>query len=410
MPVITLSNGLYSNAGEIATQICREYNCSLITDQDIIDTTSQKYHIKPSTIRKVMESKAIAFNDFTHEKEKCTACLKRIVALQVRKGNCLLHGMSGHLIPKHISHVLRILVITDRETRIRNGMQRTGKSRKETEKDILNSDKYSILWTTGLTGKKAFDSALYDIVIPTDKLDVPQSIELILKHGKRFCELPEALVEKEAADFDLASRVEVALAGAGSRLSVEADDGNILITIDKNVMMLAKFKQKITQIAQSIEGVKSVETKLGKNYYSNTMVRNLEVETPLRLLLVDDEKEFVQTLSERLKLRQFPSEIAYDGEQALEFTDKEDTEVMILDLKMPGIDGIEVLKKIKETRPEIEVIILTGHGSDQDRKTCMELGAFAYLEKPADIDLLTATMKKAYEKINKRKKTSAGIE
>jgi CheY-like chemotaxis protein len=305
---------------------------------------------------------------------------------------------------------LRILVITDRETRIRNGMQRTGKSRKETEKDILNSDKYSILWTTGLTGKKAFDSALYDIVIPTDKLDVPQSIELILKHGKRFCELPEALVEKEAADFDLASRVEVALAGAGSRLSVEADDGNILITIDKNVMMLAKFKQKITQIAQSIEGVKSVETKLGKNYYSNTMVRNLEVETPLRLLLVDDEKEFVQTLSERLKLRQFPSEIAYDGEQALEFTDKEDTEVMILDLKMPGIDGIEVLKKIKETRPEIEVIILTGHGSDQDRKTCMELGAFAYLEKPADIDLLTATMKKAYEKINKRKKTSAGIE
>ena len=176
------------------------------------------------------------------------------------------------------------------------------------------------------------------------------------------------------------------------------------------VMMLAKFKQKITQIAQSIEGVKSVETKLGKNYYSNTMVKNLEVETPLRLLLVDDEKEFVQTLSERLKLRQFPSEIAYDGEQALEFTDKEDTEVMILDLKMPGIDGIEVLKKIKETRPEIEVIILTGHGSDQDRKTCMELGAFAYLEKPADIDLLTATMKKAYEKINKRKKTSAGIE
>ena len=133
MPVITLSNGLYSNAGEIATQICREYNCSLITDQDIIDTTSQKYHIKPSTIRKVMESKAIAFNDFTHEKEKCTACLKRIVALQVRKGNCLLHGMSGHLIPRHISHVLRILVITDRETRIRNGMQRTGKSRKETE-------------------------------------------------------------------------------------------------------------------------------------------------------------------------------------------------------------------------------------------------------------------------------------
>ena len=101
-----------------------------------------------------------------------------------------------------------------------------------------------------------------------------------------------------------------------------------------------------------------------------------------------------------MKLRQCPREIAYDGEQALELTSREDMEVMILDLKMPGIDGFEVLKKIKETKPHIEVIILTGHGAAEDRKKCMELGAFAYLQKPADIDLLTSTMKQAYEKIN----------
>ena len=63
----------------------------------------------------------------------------------------------------------------------------------------------------------------------------------------------------------------------------------------------------------------------------------------------------------------------------------------------------EVLKKIKKTKPNIEVIILTGHGSEQDRETCMNLGAFAYLQKPADIDSLTATMQKAYEKINSAK-------
>ena len=65
---------------------------------------------------------------------------------------------------------------------------------------------------------------------------------------------------------------------------------------------------------------------------------------------------------------------------------------------MPGIDGIEVLRRVKRTHPHIEVIILTGHGSEEDRTTCMELGAFAYLQKPVDIDALSETLKQANEK------------
>lgn len=142
-----------------------------------------------------------------------------------------------------------------------------------------------------------------------------------------------------------------------------------------------------------------METKIGKKNYKSSIIQNFEFKTPLRVLLVDDEKEYVQTLSDRLKLRQFACEIAYNGQEALDFTDREDVEVMVLDLKMPGIGGFEVLKRIKVTKPCIEIIILTGHGSEEDRKTCMELGAFAYLQKPADIDLITETMRKAYEKI-----------
>ncbi|MCJ7684937.1 MAG: response regulator, partial [Desulfobacteraceae bacterium] len=67
------------------------------------------------------------------------------------------------------------------------------------------------------------------------------------------------------------------------------------------------------------------------------------------------------------------------------------------------IDGIEVLRRVKETNPEIEVIILTGHGSEADKKVCMELGAFAYLHKPVDIDVLSETLKKANEKIQQKK-------
>ncbi|RPH89904.1 MAG: response regulator, partial [Desulfobacteraceae bacterium] len=122
-----------------------------------------------------------------------------------------------------------------------------------------------------------------------------------------------------------------------------------------------------------------------------------------KVLLVDDEREFVQTLSERLLLREMGSAVAYDGETALSMVREDEPEVMILDLKMPGIDGMEVLKRVKKTHPLIEVIILTGHGSEADKETCLGLGAFAYLQKPVDVDLLSETIKRANEKIQRQR-------
>ena len=88
----------------------------------------------------------------------------------------------------------------------------------------------------------------------------------------------------------------------------------------------------------------------------------------LKLLLVDDETEFVKTLSERLKMRELDSEIALNGEEALEIVGKEPPDVIVLDLKMPGIDGMEVLRVIKKAHPKVQVIMLTGHGSENDEK------------------------------------------
>jgi DNA-binding response OmpR family regulator len=101
-------------------------------------------------------------------------------------------------------------------------------------------------------------------------------------------------------------------------------------------------------------------------------------------------------------MREMGSAIAYDGESALNLVKEDEPDVMILDLKMPGIDGIEVLKKVKASRPEIEVIILTGHGSEADREICMKLGAFAYLQKPVDIEELSRNLKAANEKIQQK--------
>ena len=117
------------------------------------------------------------------------------------------------------------------------------------------------------------------------------------------------------------------------------------------------------------------QTKVGPGYYQADIYRRQDFEVPSKILLVDDEREFVQTLSERLMMRELGSAVAYDGESALEVAREDEPDVMILDLKMPGIDGIEVLRRVKKTQPAIEVIILTGHGSEADKKVCMESGS-----------------------------------
>jgi DNA-binding response OmpR family regulator len=108
----------------------------------------------------------------------------------------------------------------------------------------------------------------------------------------------------------------------------------------------------------------------------------------IKVFLVDDEKEFVTTLSERIEMRNFCCNVAFSGEQALEWLGRESCDVMVLDLNMPGMDGIETLKKARVIRPEIKTIILTGHGSEKERLQAMDLGAFAYLQKPVSLDTL----------------------
>ncbi|WP_299977307.1 response regulator [Desulfobacula sp.] len=134
-------------------------------------------------------------------------------------------------------------------------------------------------------------------------------------------------------------------------------------------------------------------------YQKLDVSKKSSVEMPSKVLLVDDEKEFVLTLSERLQIRDMGTAIVYDGKSALDLVRNDAPEVMIIDLKMPGIDGMEILKEVKQSRSEIEVIVLTGHGSGQDRKKCMDMGAFAYMQKPVNINILSETLKKAHEKI-----------
>lgn len=116
------------------------------------------------------------------------------------------------------------------------------------------------------------------------------------------------------------------------------------------------------------------------------------------VLLVDDEADFLETLLKRMKKRNVNVKGVKSGEEALEFLKQNPVDVVVLDVKMPGIDGIQTLREIKKTYPLIEAIMLTGHASLEVAIEGMELGAFDYLMKPIDIDDLLYKIQDAYEK------------
>jgi len=116
------------------------------------------------------------------------------------------------------------------------------------------------------------------------------------------------------------------------------------------------------------------------------------------VLLVDDELEFLETLVKRLKKRNLCVQGAKSGEEALQMLKSEQPDVVLLDVKMPGMDGIETLRQIKKLYPLVEVIMLTGHASMEVAIEGMELGAFDYLMKPMNIDELLYKLQDAYQK------------
>lgn len=113
---------------------------------------------------------------------------------------------------------------------------------------------------------------------------------------------------------------------------------------------------------------------------------------PIRVLIVDDEDELVSALEQRLNLRGFQATGVTTGAEALSYLAETPCDVVLLDVKMPGLGGLELTRKIKEQRPELQVVLLTGWSSAEDARKGKELGAYDYLIKPVRIDDLVKVL------------------
>jgi DNA-binding NtrC family response regulator len=126
-------------------------------------------------------------------------------------------------------------------------------------------------------------------------------------------------------------------------------------------------------------------------------------ENSIKLLMVDDEVKFLESISKRLVLKNFDVTTAVNGKEAIESAEKGFFDVAVVDFQMPGMDGTQVLRTLKEKHKYLEIIMLTGHATVDSAVECTKLGAFKYLEKPYDFENLVEAIQEAYEARLKKK-------
>jgi two-component system, OmpR family, response regulator CpxR len=404
---LAVFSGVYCRGEEVVTALAGANGLRLVSDHGLVLAAANRSGLPESTIMRVFSAKQSAFDKFTHEKQRARAYLRLALAEMMDEPRLLLSGYSAHLVPWNLTHVLRSCLIADTPFRIRQAIQKGAMTKEEAEARIIADDAQKSQWTaTLLHNDNAWDAALYDMVLPMGQLDIDQAVSLLSEQLNQQGVQPTEASRRALADFQLAARASVVLVRAGHDGDVQADNGILTVTITMKVLMFNRLQEELLSLLHPLPGVQSVKVQVDPEARHADMYRKYDQSVPSKVLLVDDEQEFVQTLSERLLFRNMGTAVAHDGQSALEMLVDDDPDVLVLDLKMPGIDGIEVLRRVKKIRPAVEVIILTGHGSEIDRKTCMDLGAFAYLQKPVDIDLLSGKLKEAHERVKNNRANS----
>ncbi len=396
MSIVAIVSGFCSSGSEIAERVAERLEYTLIGD-GFLEEAANKHGTSVDKLTRAMSGSPAFFNFVTRAQEKSLVHIKAALADLLAQDSIVYVGPATYLIPPAITHVLRVGVIADADDRLKEAEKRCSVGGKEAETLVARRDQELAQWTSQQISRSPWDPANFDIVLPMSSVSVDEAVELVCESIAKDALRPTDISIQAALDFQLATRIDLALVEAGHYdCKVISDEANVTVTMMAKPTPQGTFgrtvqayrldnrEEEVREVCAKLEGLASLVVIPGR--------------LPAKTLLVDDEQEYVMTLSERLEMRDIESDVVYNGSEALDMLEVGEPEVMVLDLRMPGIDGIEVLERVKRDHPAIEVIVVTGHGSEKDERLIREMGAFEYLEKPVDINTLAATIKRARAK------------
>ena len=400
MSVITVFRASFCRGEEVCRAAAAELGYRVLTDEEVVERAAADSGQSAARVRKAFTGTPGLSLSPGLARARLVAHLGRAVAERLDGDGILLDGRSGLLVPTRVTHVLRVGLVASTEHR-REVAVGSGLPEKKADRQLHEDDLAAAEWAKHVTGRGPWDQRQYDLRLPMHELDVARAAGMIATNAGRRTVAVSRFSQAAWADFRLATDAAVTLTEAGHEVDVECEKGVLTALVNHSVLNLDRYAEKLASVLGERPGVTEVRAKAGPRYPAGTFYREEEFQLPTKVLLVDDESEFVMALSERLQMRDIGSSVALNGEEALSLVETEEPEVVVLDLRMPGVDGIEVLRRLQRDHPAVQVIILTGHGTEEDEALAMDLGAFAYLQKPVDIEQLTRTMEAAYEKIRR---------
>ena len=202
MPIITIFPGTFCNEDIVLQELIAHTGYKPVTDSDLTEEAASLSGIDASKISRAFVSRTSIFNKFTHEKERSIAYLKLALAEKLTDDNLLLSGFSGHLIPKAISHVLRICLIADMSFRIALAAKAKGISEKEAAKWIHRQDEDCAAWIHALFNlTDPWSPDLYDMILPMNKTNTTEAIQLILDNHEKGCASKDGRIPKNRRRF-----------------------------------------------------------------------------------------------------------------------------------------------------------------------------------------------------------------
>lgn len=382
-------------------EIAQALGLTIYDDAALVTASAARSGVGPDRLRKMLYGETSVFNQFTLEREMAVNVFRSVLAdLLGGSGRYMFHGFLALLVPGSVTHVLKVLLVGSRQARVARAVAQ-GMSERAAKRAVRISDISAYGWTDFLFRKEPYDASLYDLVIPVETQSDQELVEAIARAYRTTSVLHTVQSSRAVADMGLAAGVERILLKNGHTVGVQCLGGEVVLEVKKSVLNFGKLEKELTELARQAEGVLGIRVTRSSEY-TVSIYRRQKFELPSRVLFVDDEKEFVQTVADRLISRDVGTYGVYNGEDALELVAGDRPDVMVLDLKMVGLSGVEVLRRTKAMAPEVEVIILTGHGTSKDMLECMELGAFAYMNKPVDIEELSSTIKEANARVQAR--------
>jgi CheY-like chemotaxis protein len=408
MAIVAIDAGVFCHGPEVAADVRERLCAAELSDEELFAAASKHSGIAVGRFEKLVYGPHSLLAGIRRDRALLVAHLRAAVAATMGGAKTRVYlGRAGHLVPPALTHVLKVCLGGTHDSRLRQA-EAEGVSKRDAQRQISKDDELRAEWTLGLLDRGPWEKDLYDVFIAMQESSVDGAVEMITTHALQPAVAVTPSVEQAVRDFRLSAEVGVALAKAGHDADVLCSDGAITVLIKQHSMFLERLERELVEIAAGVPDVRSASARPGPHYREPGISFDIDIEVPSKVMLVDDEEEFVLALSERLQTRRMTPVVAFNGEQALAMVENDEPEVMVLDLKMPGIDGMEVLRRVKRTHPSTEVIILTGHGTDAEEVLARELGAYAYLRKPVDIEELTETMKAAYRRLEETRAEGGG--